>query len=67
MLCIMPLDKVVYLVSSFGMHARCAVLRVVQGGGYAHRCVAVLRPVQTAVMADDHFDDRDGSASALDS
>ena len=37
----MSLYQVVYLMSSFGMHARCTVLRGVQTGGHAHRYVAM--------------------------
>lgn len=49
------------------MHARGSLLRVVQGGGYAHRYVAIEESLQNAAMVNDHFDDRDGIASALDS
>jgi len=58
---------VVHLVSSFGMHARRSLLRDVQEGDYAHQHVAIASPLHNAAMVIDHFGDRDGSASALDS
>ena len=57
----------VHLVSSFGMHARRSLLRDFQGGGYAHRYVAIASPLHNAAMIIDRIDDRNGSASALDS